>query len=266
MTREEVLAAIRECAAELKRHPKLEDLRKMKQLLPWKIRARFGSLTEALRAAGLKPKGTGHPLTADAMLLDWAKVARKLKQLPSLSLYQPRGQYTPQSFYARFGGWSEVPHCFARLVRRRNIAGQWKDVLALVVKKNRLTAAMKRRVDPPRQMADRPVYGPPLFCPGVAHEPVNELGVIYLFGAVAQKLGFIMLRMQTGFPDCEAMREMQHGHWQRVRIEFEFTSRGFKKHHHEKNGCDMIVCWIHDWAECPKELEVLELRKAVVSI
>jgi hypothetical protein len=28
---------------------------------------------------------------------------------------------------------------------------------------------------------------------------------------------------------------------------------------HDVSGCDMIVCWIHNWPECP--LEVVELRE-----
>jgi hypothetical protein len=31
------------------------------------------------------------------------------------------------------------------------------------------------------------------------------------------------------------------------------------RHMHEASKCDLIICWRHNWAECP--LEVLELRK-----
>jgi hypothetical protein len=30
---------------------------------------------------------------------------------------------------------------------------------------------------------------------------------------------------------------------------------------HDLKGCDMIVCWEHNWPECP--LEVLELKSLV---
>jgi len=46
-----------------------------------------------------------------------------------------------------------------------------------------------------------------------------------------------------------------------VRIEFEFASRNFKEHLHDPKGCDMIVCWEHNWPNCP--LPVLELRSEV---
>jgi hypothetical protein len=64
----------------------------------------------------------------------------------------------------------------------------------------------------------------------------------------------------TAFPDCEAIREVEPGRWQRVRIEFEYESRNFMHHFHDPTECDLIVCWKHNWAESP--LEVVELEKA----
>jgi hypothetical protein len=57
------------------------------------------------------------------------------------------------------------------------------------------------------------------------------------------------------------MREVRPGVWQRVRIEFEFESRNFLAHGHDVTGCELIVCWNHNWEGCP--LEVLELRSVV---
>ena len=74
-------------------------------------------------------------------------------------------------------------------------------------------------------------------------------------------LGFLVLRIQTEFPDCEAMRVVGENRLQRVKIECEYESRNFLKHMHEPTGCDLIVCWEHNWPECP--LEVVELKTAV---
>ncbi len=80
---------------------------------------------------------------------------------------------------------------------------------------------------------------------------------------LAGKLGIQVQRLQAEFPDCEAMREVEAGKWQRVRIEFEFDSLGFHRHKHRADGCDLIVCWVHNWPECPEKLEVIELKKIV---
>jgi hypothetical protein len=64
-------------------------------------------------------------------------------------------------------------------------------------------------------------------------------------------------------PDCEAKRcvDRRNERWQRVRIEFEFYSSNFRDHGHDPDGCDVIVCWEHDWADCP--LEIVELRRVI---
>ena len=111
---------------------------------------------------------------------------------------------------------------------------------------------------------DRPTYGPPVVPVPLAHGPVNEAGVVFLFGMLAAQLGFVVTRIQTEFPDCEAMWEVQPEVWQRVRVEFEYESRNFVRHLHNAEECDVIVCWLHNWAECP--LKVVELRKQIAKI
>jgi hypothetical protein len=84
-----------------------------------------------------------------------------------------------------------------------------------------------------------------------------------LFGAMAARLGFTVESSRTGFPDCEAKRRIGPSVWQTVRIEFEYESRNFREHGHPPDGCDIIVCWEHNWAECPKDLRVIALKEEV---
>jgi hypothetical protein len=93
----------------------------------------------------------------------------------------------------------------------------------------------------------------------MTNAPMNELGVVLLFGMVAGDLGFQVELVQGRFPDCEAKREVAPGKWQRSRIEFEYESKNFLLHGHDPKGCDVIVCWRHNWKECPEEIEVIEL-------
>jgi hypothetical protein len=58
-------------------------------------------------------------------------------------------------------------------------------------------------------------------------------------------------RWQVEFPDCQAVREMAKGQWQDVNVEVEMYSRNFVAHKHDPKKCDVIVCWIHNWTECP---------------
>jgi len=103
------------------------------------------------------------------------------------------------------------------------------------------------------------LYGEPFSLEPMATAPTNEAGVMFLFATLARELGYVVIKVQKAFPDCEAFRRLENGSWQRVRIEFEFTSRNFVLHGHDVKGCELLVCWENDWQECP--LEVIELRK-----
>jgi hypothetical protein len=124
---------------------------------------------------------------------------------------------------------------------------------------------------PRRPLQGRPLLGAPMPgarmpWPAMAYEPVNEMGVMVLFSMMAHQLGFVIESVQQGFPDCEAKIEVEPGRWQHFRIEFEYESRGFKEHGHDPNQCDLIVCWRHNWKNCPSHIQVLELSKLVAGL
>lgn len=92
------------------------------------------------------------------------------------------------------------------------------------------------------------------------YAPENEMGVVYLFAHQAKRLGFDIEEIRAGFPDCLAYRNAGNRK-NLVRIEFEFRSSNFRSHKHDPKECDCIVCWVHDWPDAPKRLEIIELRK-----
>ncbi len=40
----------------------------------------------------------------------------------------------------------------------------------------------------------------------------------------------------------------------------EFNSSNYRDHKHPLNWEGVVVCWEHDWDECPKKIEVIELK------
>jgi hypothetical protein len=114
--------------------------------------------------------------------------------------------------------------------------------------------------------AARTKYGPFLNFRGLQHAPINEQGVVFLFGIVAFDLGYVVEGIGSGYPDCEAKRSIGRDGdvWERVRIEFEYKSRHFRDHGHDPTSCDVVVCWEHNWPDCP--VEVLELRAAIEAL
>ncbi|HVG92431.1 MAG TPA: hypothetical protein VNB54_13140, partial [Alphaproteobacteria bacterium] len=118
----------------------------------------------------------------------------------------------------------------------------------------------------PRSLCkDRPVMGEPFNRRPMTNAPVNELGVMVLFGMVAAGLGLQVESVQGKFPDCIAKRMVAPGKWQHLRIGFEYESKNFKLHGHDPKGCDMIVCWKHNWKDCPAGIEVVELSRLLGS-
>ena len=105
--------------------------------------------------------------------------------------------------------------------------------------------------------------GDPLHFRGLVYEPVNEQGVILIFGMICEDLNIIIEEIKTTFPDCIA-RQRYGDIWKKIRIEFEFKSSNFKEHNHDPDLCDIIVCWEHDWKDYPKsKLDVISLQEEV---
>jgi len=112
----------------------------------------------------------------------------------------------------------------------------------------------------------RRIFGPKINFKSLSCAPINEHGVVYLFGVLHEAFDFKIESVQAGFPDCIARRQIGKDRWEEIRIEFEFNSRSFLAHNHDPDGADMIVCWKHDWSTCPEHLEVIELSSMIKNL
>jgi hypothetical protein len=256
----------------------------------------FPSWNDAVRAAGLRPWTLNERLEDSELLEDWACIVRRNRKIPARRTYRREGKYDPRTIERRFGPWSTLPEAFRNFAQGKP---EWADVVALLPvpapksapppppillpnsvpsslpKEDRApnhtsaSSALPNKVLGKRKHAplqDRPTYGNPIDFRGLRHEPVNEQGVVLLFAMVAKELGYIVEAVQSGFPDCEAKRQIGPERCQRVHIEFEFESRNFRGHGHPFTGCDVIVCWRHNWPDCPPQIEVLELSSLLKSL
>jgi len=138
----------------------------------------------------------------------------------------------------------------------------WKQEAQSVVVENR-----KNKIEIIPRLARHPhVVGELINFRGMDYGPTEENGVIFLFSKITSDIGIKITSIQKHFPDAEAIKYGKDGKGLRVFIEFEYLSSDFPRHNHLeeiKKGkpCDMIVCWKHDWKECPSGIEVLELRE-----
>jgi hypothetical protein len=277
-TKEEVLDAIRATAERIGKAPSRSEFKANTGIGEHHVLKYFPSWRDAVSRAGLTPHTANAKLDDAQLLEDWATLVRKHRQIPTRYQYQREGKYSPSVFEKRFGPWSRLPERFRTYAQNK---ANWSDVLALlpilapqhnqdldssciveITTKSNGAVLNARHT----QLIGQPTYGNPIDFRGLRHEPVNEQGVVFLFGMVAKELGYMVEAVQTGFPDCEAKRQIGPNKWQRVRIEFEFESRNFRDHGHDGNGCDVIVCWRHNWRECPPNLEVVELSQIIQSL
>jgi hypothetical protein len=268
MTRQEVRAAILALAEKLKQVPTIAELMKHAGIDRPEIRKHFGNYKQALEECNLEVPERGRKIELDRLFLDWVEVVRAFKKIPTVWEYERRSKYSARPLTRCAGSWNMVAERMKLYAEEHGLDGEFRDVMELIELQGgrRGGAAVSSTevaadVCSERQKDSRPTYGALIAAWGHVYGPTNEGGVISLFGAMAVSLGFLILKIQTEFPDCEALRVAGKDRNRPVKIEFELESRNFLRHGHDPNGCDIVVCWEHNWPECP--LEVIELKKAV---
>ena len=274
----QILNSIAAVARKLGRAPSRAEFNASSGISAYFVLHYFRTWSEAVRAAGLRPYTRNAKIESRALLEDWGKAVRKNQAMLPRHIHLRLGNYNPCTLAKRFGGWSAVPEAFRTFAKGKR---EWADVMALLPPRAARRPARKaERQD--RQsgsapagaarkrwharLRDRPIFGNPSPFRWLRHEPMNEQGVVFLFGMLAKELGYLVENVQKGFPDCEALRPVAPGRWQRVSIEFEYESKNFREHGHPANGCDVIVCWRRNWDECPRHLEVVELARVLKSL
>jgi hypothetical protein len=130
-------------------------------------------------------------------------------------------------------------------------------------KDDRGIGRIPRTIQPGKSKKKRKEVGEPINFRGLRHAPLNEDGVLYLFGLISHELGFLIESIKPGFPAGEGKRcfDKKNNRWEHMYIDFEYKSSQFKEKGHDEDECDLVVCWIHDWQECP--VEILEMRSTI---
>jgi len=267
-TRDEVIAAVKKAAEELGRVPTFDWLVRHEKVTQHAIRKHFGEFRYCLDAASLRRHRQGYEVNDKELFTDWAGVGRVLGKVPSIVDYRACGRYSERPLLRRFRGWMNVGLGMLECARQEGLEEEWKDMLEIIEKHQHAkaeggsTSTHTSGISFPRILKDEPFFGPPMVKNYLLLlQPTNEQEVVFLFGGVAVKLGFAVLKIRTEFPDGFALREVAPGKWQLVKIEFEHESRNFLAHKHDPAGAHLIVCWKHNWPECP--LEVIELSSLI---
>jgi hypothetical protein len=102
------------------------------------------------------------------------------------------------------------------------------------------------------------IVGDPLNDPGFRFAPTNAKGVLLLFVRNIDEFHMYVEEVPEDFPDCIVRQRTERG-WKRVAVICAFSSSGLRTQVPSLSRCDLVVCWEHDWPDCP--LEVITLRK-----
>jgi len=241
-TADETLVYLRDLAKRLgKESVTCRDVKRDGHINPATVIRRFGGFSEALVRAGLRPLRI-YKRNRTTMLSRLATLIGELGRLPSKTEVKKNLGYSAKHFEKEFGSLEKAGDL--ALASQSSAAKDGEARPALV--RSSTTGSKKRRH-----------YGAAIDVHGLRHAPINELGVVLLFGMLAEQLGFVIEGVQQGFPDCEAKLRRQDGTYEGVRIEFEFRSSEFLRHRHDPLACDILVCWLHDWSDCPVEVIAL---------
>ena len=250
-----------------------------------KLERLFGRYNRLVEAAGLVPmkfRGLGVPTYSDReMIAEIARVLRLPNSKLTIVFFEQHSRLSVRSYPRRFGSWLNALRATAEMLDADRDGDLLSRIRAYTAWHREISQATKQAADGtlslPQTAAAEDVesaategevpvehgtmYGDFIHFRGLEHAPINEQGVVFLFGMICRELGYVVEILKPGFPDCEAKRQRRPGVWQRVRIEFEFKSRTFCTHGHDPNQCDVIVCWEHNWPDCP--IEVQELKSAL---
>lgn len=267
-SKEMILEEIKRVATKLgKKSLKQVDFRKHSKISTSVIRYHYGSWNAAVAQAGLLPIDPiemirhKEKLSDDDLLRDLIRLQNEHGKEPTASIVNAKGKYSERPYRAR---WKNVATAFQMALRRYQsdvVPAPDTKIMSPILSET--VKVIPQTHKPPREKRKRIVFGEPIDFRGLRFAPVNEQGVVYLFGMISHELGYLIESIRTEYPDCEGKRcfDKTRNQWEHVQIEFEYKSTNFKEHGHNIDQCDIIVCWEHNWPECP--IEVLELRNVI---
>lgn len=230
----------------------------------------FDGWRDACEQAGVSAHAQNVRVDVAVLFEDMRRVFVKHGGICTRTKFDKLAKYSVDTLKKRYGAWPNILATFREWLIAESVEFPYMDLLPTGVPDTTVAngsdkgSATRTAYLVPAQPGKGPTYGAFLNFRGLQHAPVNEQGVVFLFGMVCHELGFVVELVRTGFPDCEAKRciDTRRDTWERVRIEFEFKAANAKVH--PMSGCDLVVCWENDWPDCP--VEVIELKTAIRSL
>jgi hypothetical protein len=273
-SKREILLSPKECIQEMQRVAHLlqqsylttDQFDANAQFSSYRVVRVFGRWHKALAAAGLQPSPNfKKDIPLSALAKDFLRVCGELVKIPTLIQLTRRSNPVSHTFAGKHGGYDIFKKKAIEYLFSENVKIQSKVRSILTEELMRLQTDVSNICD--LATMTRPHYqGRTLNFRAFKYAPTCESDVVQMFGAIADELGFEIIGNRSEFPDCEARRKenADRERYKKCLIEYEFSSSDYRKHKHPIIGCDLIVCWMHNWKECP--IEVLALQEAIKNL
>jgi hypothetical protein len=272
--KDSMLPTRQECISEMKRVAALlgRDVLTIKMydnhahINSQRLRRVFGNWLKALDAAELSlSPHYKREIPFENLAMNFLDIVKTLGKIPTLQQLVRRTKPVSHTYAGKFGGYSKFKEKAIDFIISSypSLSSRIRTILETDLEKIR----SRETVEMPEFTILSPHHqGRTLNFRAFAYAPTSEPDVVQMFGAIANELGFEIVGNRSAFPDCEARRRVAGGreHYKKCLIEYEFSSSDYKKHGHPLKGCDLIVCWVHDWTKCP--IEVLEISKEIKNL
>ena len=223
----------------------------------------FGSWENALNEAGLlRNENYRDPIPIDDLASDFLRTFRETGQIPTIQQVVRRSNHSQNSFTRKFSGYIAFKLAAINHLLNTSDALNDMELRTLRAHQDEIGEKSKECVAQPSPHH----RGRNLGFRAFAFAPTYENEVVSLFSVIADELGFEIIAQRPAFPDCEARKLVDRARKRYVKclIEFELKSSDFVRHKHPIDGCDLIVCWEHDWREC--SIQILELSSAIMKL
>jgi hypothetical protein len=214
LTREAIIEAAQRLAAECDGVLSRVDFERRTGVSQHQLYKAFpdGGWTEVLQLAGIQRHPLHkEPLSDEELLTEFHRVASELGRIPTGKQFGARANLSYDVVKKRFGGMQGTLRRYRAWLENRDPSSPMLAHVQAKSKHEILTAPSvdgqiitPARVSWPKGVG--PQFGSPINFRGLRHAPINEQGVVFLFGMVSYELGFIVEAVQAGYPDCEAKR------------------------------------------------------------
>ncbi len=166
---------------------------------------RFGSWNEAVKAAGLEPIDPVSVITGSQQIPD-EDLLRELIRLynetgknPTYRLLRAKGKFSEYPYKAR---WNTLAEAFQVAQKRSpDMTHAFPSTPKGEHPHSTTVQLVPPTIKPKTPRKERVVFGEPIDFRGLRFAPVNEQGVVYLFGMISHELGYLIESVRTAYPD-----------------------------------------------------------------